>query len=544
MIPFLRYICFAVLFLVSASATAGLVAAQSGTPPENTHSLLLRNVSMEEALETLVAQTQLDLVVSSELIKDKQVFCSKKNATPEALLQCILRDSGLDYIRSSSGTYILIEAIQQAPLFGDLAGSITDLETGMPLPYANVLLADGSSGTTTNQDGFFSFKSLISGLQRVVVTYVGYETTMDSIWVQPGARSRINIELQSSALSVGPIVIDGLEQRIPSQDLGNPTLNGNTMVGMSAHGTPDVMRGASKLAGVSILQPLAGVQIQGGISNEHVTLLDGAPVRDPVALGRYLGAFSPLAIKRMTVHKAGYGARYGSHLTGFVAIDQDVHPTDRYSATLMLDPVSANGQMKGRFKLGEAREGLFMVAARTSNWNLYQDRGIQALLQNWSGIDPFLTSLWTGESVVPATLTTHTQTPLIAFSDLHFASRIKLSPDQNLHASLYRASNRIASDLVVTNDLLQVGNDLFVITSDRYSWLNWAGQLKHSWLLGNQSALSTQIKGSWHNSRYSYRASNDFIEDQPSTQLVDLKANNLKSTLADALSSSQRNVIR
>lgn len=506
--------------------------------------MLLRGVSMEEALETLVAQTQLDLVVSSELIKDKQVFCSKKDAQPEALLQCILRDSGLDYIRSSSGTYILIEAIQQAPLFGDLAGSITDLETGMPLPYANVLLADGSSGTTTNQDGFFSFKSLISGLQRVVVTYVGYETTMDSIWVQPGAKSRINIELQSSALSVGPIVIDGLEQRIPSQDLGNPTLDGNSMVGMSAHGTPDVMRGASKLAGVSILQPLAGVQIQGGISNEHVTLLDGAPVRDPVALGRYLGAFSPLAIKRMTVHKAGYGARYGSHLTGFVAIDQDLHPTDRYSATFMLDPVSANGQVKGRFNLNEAREGLFMVAARTSNWNLYQDRGIQALLENWSGIDPFLTSLWTGESVAPTTLTTHTQTPLIAFSDLHFASRIKLSPYQNLHASLYRASNRIASDLVVTNDLLQVGNDLFVITSDRYSWLNWAGQLKHSWLLGNQSALSTQIKGSWHDSRYSYRASNDFIEDQPSTQLVDLKALDLKSTLADALSSSERNFIR
>ena len=36
---------------------------------------------------------------------------------------------------------------------------------------------------------------------------------------------------------------------------------------------------------------------------QHITLLDGVPVRDPVSLGRYLGAFSPLALNRMTVYQ-------------------------------------------------------------------------------------------------------------------------------------------------------------------------------------------------------------------------------------------------
>lgn len=530
-----------ILFLLPLTKANAQSEIKSG---EEQYSLLFRGASMESALEELVRETQLDLVYSNELIEGKRVFCSKKDAQVEELLRCILGDSGLDFIRSSAGTYILIGALQQKPLYGDLAGSITDLETGAPLPYANILLADGSSGTTTNQDGFFAFKSLISGFQRVVITYVGYETSVDSIWVQPGERSRINIELKSSETSVGPIVIDGLEQKLPSQRLGGYAVQGAGIMGMSSLGTPDVMRGASKLAGISIQQPVAGLQIQGGLSNEHVTLLDGVPVRDPVTLGRYLGAFSPLAVKRLTVHKAGYGVQHGSHLTGVVAIDQDVDTIEPYSASLMLDPVSINGQIKSRFGLKNGREGVLMGAVRTSNWNVYQDRSVQSLLENWNNIDPFLTSLWSGESVTPSTLNKHSQTPLVSFSDIHFASRLNLTPFHKLQGSVYRASNRIESDLIATNDLLSAPEDLFVITNDRYSWLNWAGHVKHSWLLGSRSALSTQLKGSWHNSRYSYRASNESIDDTPSPSVIIQKAIDSQEILEAALSSSERNFIR
>ena len=508
------------------------------------YDILFRGKPMDAALEELVRLTSIDLVYSNELIKGKRVYCSKREASAESLLRCILDNSGLDFIRSSAGTYVLIEALQKKPLFGDLAGSITDLETGDPLPYANILLADGTSGTTSNQDGFFSFKSLLTGAHEVVVTYVGYETTVDSIWVEPGEKSRVTIGLKSSNNSVGPIVIDGLEQRLPSNALGRSSLRGASLMEVSSLGTPDVMRGASQLSGVSVQQPVAGIQIQGGLSNEHVTMLDGAPVRDPVTLGRYLGAFSPLALSRLTVYKAGYGAQHGSHLTGFVTLDQDLYTIEPYSASLMLDPVSINGQVKGRFKLANEKEGTVMGAVRTSTWDVYQDRSVHALLKNWNGLDPFLTRLWSQESVSLSSLTNHSQNPLVSFSDVHFASRLKLSPFHNINGSFYRASNRIESNVVATNDLRNEINDLFVITDDRYSWLNWAGQLKHSWLIDSRSAISTQIKGSWHNSNYSYRALNGTIEDQPSSSLIDQTAASYKDALANTLSSFEKNFIR
>ena len=533
----LRYSLFTLcLFILTSTKAFGQT--------QESYSLLLRGVSMKAALEELVAQTQIDLVYASDLIEGKRVFCSKRDAEVEALLLCILENSGLDFIRSSAGTYILIDQLQKPALYGNLAGSITDVDTGSPLPFANILLADGSSGTTSNQDGFFSFKSLISGLQQVVVTYVGYETVVDSIWIEPGANSRVSIELKSSETSVGPIVIDGLEQRLPSRTLGRAALKQASMVGISYAGTPDVMKGASRLAGVAVQQPLAGIQIQGGISNEHVTLLDGVPIRDPVTLGRHLGAFSPLALNRMTVYKAGFGAAQGSHLTGIVALDQDLATTYPYSASIILDPVSLNAQSKGRFQLKGDAEGVLMAAVRLSNWDVYQDRGVQALLENWNNIDPFLTQLWSGEQVTSTSLNKHSQNPTVSFSDIHFASRLDLDPFHKLSGSFYRASNRINSDLVAINSLVAPTNDLFVITDDRYSWLNWAGQGKHSWLLNSQSALATQIKLSSHNSRYSYRASRDSIASEPSYSQIEQVAVASKSTLEQAVSSLERNFIQ
>ena len=531
---------FVAIVFIGLAFSSNRVLAQE----QETYSLLFRGAPMETALQELVRLTQLDLVYSNELVTGKRVFCSRREVDSESLLQCILEGSGLDYIRSSSGAYILIKALQQPPLLGDLAGSITDVDTGAPLPYANILLADGSSGTATNQDGFFSFKSLLSGEHQLVVTYVGYETAVDSIVVEPGKRSKISIQLKASETAVGPIVVDGLEQRIPSRQLGGKAIKGADLFEMSGAGTPDVMRGATTLSGITVQQPLAGIQIQGGLGNEHITLLDGVPVRDPVTLGRYLGAFSPLALNRLTVHKAGYNAALGSHLTGLVSVTQDLASTQPYHAALMVDPVSLNSLVKGKFQLPKNKEGAVMAAFRTSNWDVYQDRSVLSLLKNWNGIDPFLASLWTGEDITRYTLTNHSQEPQVSFSDLHFAARFKLNAFNNLHASLYRAGNNIKSSLIAVNDLAaEANNDLFVFTNDSYSWLNWAGQVKHSWLINARSALSTQVKASSHHSRFSYSGINLPIANQPPTLLVEETAAVYKDSLTQRLSAAESNFI-
>ena len=498
---------------------------------------------MQEALQELVEVSGIDLVYRSELVADRRVFCSIKQETPERILQCILKESGLDYIQSSTGTYVIIESLEESPLFGNLAGRITDLDTGAPLPYANVLLADASSGATTDDDGLFRFSSLISGTHQLVVTYVGYETTVDTVWIGPG-QNNTQIRLRSRDVSVGPIVIDGLEQRLPSSGLGTGSLAREQLSRLSASGTSDAIQEAGRIAGVGIQQPLAALHIQGSAGNEHVTLLDGAPVRNPVSMGRHLGAFSPLAIKRLTVHKAGYGAQHGSNLTGYVAVDHDVAPANAFEGALMLDPVSTNIRLQSRFAENDDRGGSLLAAYRTSNWDVYQDRGVQTLLRHWNAIDPLLGTLWIGQTVNQSTFNRHIQQPEVSFNDLHLAGRFNPGAFHNVHASLYRASNRLASDLAAYNqpDLLESG--LFILTRDRYSWLNWASQIRHSWLIDARMVLNTQLKGSWHDSGYSYKGLNDSIESAPTPDLLDRAVESYQDALEVRRGSAEQNKIR
>ncbi|MEZ4703284.1 MAG: carboxypeptidase-like regulatory domain-containing protein [Rhodothermales bacterium] len=494
--------CLVALGLSGFAATRPLVAQQA--EPAR-YSLVLQGVPLHHALEEVAARTDIDLVYSESLIDGETVFCAAREVDIEGLLRCVLNATRVDYVRSSAGTYVLIEARQQEAVKGNLAGSIIDETTGRPLPFANVLLADAVTGTTTNEDGLFGFSQLVSGKHRIVVTYVGYQTQIDSIYVRPGFSNRMQIRMTPEEIAMDPIVVNGIEQRLPSEALGSGERLGADLARIGALGTPDVARGAGFVTGVSVQQPLADIHIQGGASGEHLTLLDGVPVRDPVSLGRHLSAFSPLAIERLRVEKAGFGVEYGSHLSGLVLIDHDVASATPQSATLTLDPLSVNGKVKGRFRLPGERGGSFMATVRSSAWNVYQDPSLRTLLANWHSPDPLLSSRWIGQTVNTSSLRWFRSDPVVDFTDAHAAVRVHLSPFRTLQASVYRATNGIRSEMRGINVNGQSEQEL-MYTLDDYDWTNWVAQVRHSWILGSRAVASLQAWGSWHDSQYGYQA--------------------------------------
>ncbi|MEX0747674.1 MAG: TonB-dependent receptor, partial [Rhodothermales bacterium] len=479
----------AVIFLTACVGLAGPVSAQDS----GRFTFVVRGVPLGEALERLVGIAGIDLVYTSRHVDGLFAYCNGRDLTREDLLKCVLNGSGLEYVRSVSGAYVLIESIARPPAMGDLAGNIVDSETGEPLPYANVMLAEAASGTTTNGAGMFTFASLVSGPYRVVVTYVGYETAVDSVWIDPGARQRVRIALHPKETLMSPIVVDGLAQRLPSTGLGESSARGEML---RTSPIADVSGGLASLSGVAVHQPLADVLIQGGATGEHTTLLDGVPVRDPVSLGRYLSAFSPLALGRVTVHKAGFGAEHGSHLSGLVTVTHDL--SSSAGLALSADPLSLNGRATTPIRLSETVHGAFMAAARSSFWGVYRDPAVESLLQALESMDPLMLAHWTGDEsfqVSPGRAESDVQ-----FSDFHSAARLHLSPFRILDASVYRARNRLTSGLQAAS-----GNSGGHIATDgRYDWTNWIGQVRHNWLIGARSSFSAQLQGSWNSSTNDY----------------------------------------
>ena len=475
------------------------------------YTITIRGVALDAALERLAETTRMNLVYDSELVQGKTVYCSATEAPPDALLRCLLSDVPIDFYQTSGGTYVLTDSPREPPRRGDLTGTVVDGQTGEPLPHAHVLLATANTGTASDQTGRFQVPDLTSGTYRVVTTHLGYKPTVDSVRVPPGDSVQRRIALTPTPLASEPIVVDGVERHAPEDGIGASALSADELVEAGRMGTPDALGRAGTMMGVHRQRPMADLHVQGGAAGEHEVRLDGMPIRNPVTMRRLLGAFSPLALDRLTVHKAGFGVEHGSTISGVVATEHALSASSPSYGQVRLDPMSVNVEGHGSLGLGGPQSAQVRVAARSSVWDLYRDPTLDRLLQDWNVVDPFLLSSYFEEDGAPPDIEPAAQTTDTGFSDLHAAARIDLGPYRSLSVSGYRGRNHIQTQFVA--------RDPFgMLTQDRYNWANTAGQARLDWTLGARSSLAVQLRASEHRVQrgyqmtYGYPNSTDGIE--------------------------------
>jgi len=485
---------------VELGRTAHAQETDTSRATSSGYTVALRDVPLDKALQTLVSRTGIDLAYSTALAEGKTVFCRTRDASDEQLLACVLDGTGVDYLRTASGSYLLVDSPDAPPPVGSIAGTVVDASTGEPLPDANVLLADAGTGTATDPSGRFAVAPVLAGAHRLVVTYVGYQTSVDSVRVPPGGRDTIRVTLSRDVKETPPLIIDGLQQRLPSGGLGRAEVGPSALARPSGRGTPDVLRSAGRQIGVSLNRPLAEINVQGGSSGEHVMHLDGVPVREPVSLGGLLSAFSPQALDRLTVHKAGFGAAEGSYTAGVLEASHDLSRSDAQFAAATADPLSINGRAEGDWEIG-GEQGRAMVAARSSLWGTYRAPSLHNLLDTRTTLDQPLTPSWIGQSLSDTNTPTAVRQGRAAhvqFRDLHGAVRQSITPFQQLSVSGYRGSTRLGTD--VASAVPAGDRRRLLLSQDRYDWTNSALQGRYEWLAGDRTTGSLQLWGSRHES--------------------------------------------
>ncbi|MFB6248504.1 MAG: carboxypeptidase-like regulatory domain-containing protein [Salinibacter sp.] len=479
--------------------------ADTSRAAEARYTLALRGVPLDEALQTLVSRARIDLAYSTALTEGRTVYCQAQDARVERLLSCVLEGTGVEYLRTASGSYLLVESPDAPPPVGRIAGRVVDATTGEPLPNANVLLADAGTGTATNQAGQFAVAPVLAGEHRLVVTYVGYQTAVDSVQVPPHGRDTVRVALSRNVMETRPVIVDGLQRRLPSGTLGRAGLDPSALARPSARGTPDVLRSASRQVGVSLNRPLAEISVQGGDGGEHVMHLDGVPVREPVSLGGLLSAFSPQALGRLTVHKAGFGAAEGSYTAGVLEARHDLSRAEAPHAALRVDPLSVDGRADVEWQVGGGT-GRAMVAARSSLWDAYRAPSLHSLLDTRTALDRPLTPSWTGRPLPAPFAATQRRAAHVQFRDLHGAVRQEITPFQQLFVSGYRGTTRLGTD--VASVVPEGDRRRLLLSQDRYDWTNSAVQGRYEWLVGGRASGSLQLWGSRHDSNtfFGFRA--------------------------------------
>jgi hypothetical protein len=88
-------------------------------------------------------------------------------------------------------------------------GYIFDETTGEPIEDANVYIANSTWGSSTNRDGYYSFKQIIPGAHDLVVTIIGYEYRSKRFLLESNSEQKFDFQLKPVIYETETTIVEG-----------------------------------------------------------------------------------------------------------------------------------------------------------------------------------------------------------------------------------------------------------------------------------------------------------------------------------------------
>lgn len=241
----------------------------------------------------------------------------------------------------------LVSATALSAQTGGVMGTVTDRETGQPLPGAQVTLVGTQRGVLANDQGRYVFTAVPVGEVTVRVQWIGYGSSEQTVSVTDGGSTVVDFELQPQAVELDRLVVTGYgEQR--REDLTGSVASVSSEDFIEAPARDAAALIAGKVAGLQVTQPtgdprgrseimLRGITTISG-NRSPLIIVDGVPVSDYDDRSG-LELVAPQDIESIDVLKDGSAAAvYGSRATnGVILITTKRHkagmqPTIQYTA--------------------------------------------------------------------------------------------------------------------------------------------------------------------------------------------------------------------
>ncbi len=204
-----------------------------------------------------------------------------------------------------------------------VSGHITDSKSGETLIGAGILSeTDRSIGAVTNNYGYYSLTLPVSGNKPTSLqySYVGYESR--SVTINFAKDTVINIQLASSSEIDEAVIVANRDAGIRSTHLGSINVplkqirNTPMLLGES-----DVLKAIQLLPGVQGgNEGFAGLYVRGGGPDENLITLDGVPIYNVDHMLGLFSVFQPEAVKKVTLYKGSFPARYGGRVSSILDI--------------------------------------------------------------------------------------------------------------------------------------------------------------------------------------------------------------------------------
>ncbi|MFQ5572059.1 MAG: carboxypeptidase-like regulatory domain-containing protein, partial [Rhodothermales bacterium] len=194
---------------------------------------------------------------------------------------------------------------------GKLAGRVIDASTGDGLPGATVILDGTTLGTATDIDGNYFIIGVPVGEYDVRVSFVGYQTMIETgVEISGGYTREINFEL-SPGVELDEIIVEYERPLIQKDAIGVPKIvSSEEIVSLPVRGAAAV---AKIQAGVVSKEGSGTLNIRGGRGAEVTYYIDGVKVIGTTGLPQS-------AIEEQEMVIGNINARYGDAMSGVINI--------------------------------------------------------------------------------------------------------------------------------------------------------------------------------------------------------------------------------
>lgn len=208
-----------------------------------------------------------------------------------------------------------------------ISGKIID-KKGNAIEGANIYLEGTYDGTSSLQNGTFSFSTSEKGVKTLVVSFISFETFYKVLDVSK--MKKLVIKLRENVNT-----LDAVEINAGSFEAGDNAKKVTALKPIDIYTTAsamgDVFGAFQTLPGTATNEEDGRLFVRGGDADETQIYIDGIHVANPfLASGNNIatrGRFSPMLFKGMNFSTGGYSAEYGQALSGVLTMNTIDEPT-------------------------------------------------------------------------------------------------------------------------------------------------------------------------------------------------------------------------
>lgn len=198
-------------------------------------------------------------------------------------------------------------------------GSVSD-ESGHPISFANVYIQGAMDGTSTTEDGSFSFGTTEKGNITLGISFIGYQ----SFFVTDDVKKlrNLSIVLKAEPRKLNEVVVYAGDYQLKSAS----TINSRKAVDLvsRAGAEGDLYKAIAMLPGTQVADRDGRLLVRGGSSRESQTYIDDMHVLSPytAAFGEVgsRGRYSPFLFEGINFSLGGYVPEYSQSLSAVLPL--------------------------------------------------------------------------------------------------------------------------------------------------------------------------------------------------------------------------------